>query len=191
MLEHIITSKVRRKILALFFQNISNSYYVRQIEREVDEEVNAVKRELDILHEGRVLLREKRLNKVYFSLNPNYLYYDEFLRMFTKEAPLAQLLLKNLSRIGKVKFIAMSMKFPKNIPLREDEIYVLFVGIIVIPEVELIMEKARKKYDRDINYTVMTEDELDFRKSNNDPFIRKFLQEPKVMLVGQEDNLLA
>ncbi|MCA9372143.1 winged helix-turn-helix transcriptional regulator [Candidatus Woesebacteria bacterium] len=191
MLDHIITSKVRRKILALFFHDITEKYYVRQIERKIGEEVNAVKRELDILQEAKVLQREKRLNKVFYGLNFHFFYFDEFLRMFSKESPLSELLMKNISRIGKVKYVAISMKFPKKLPLREDEIYALFIGVIVIPEVELLMNKARKLYDRDINYTVMTEDELAFRKKNNDPFIWKFLRQPKIMLVGQEEDLLA
>jgi hypothetical protein len=78
----------------------------------------------------------------------------------------------------------------KKISIKEDEIYVLFVGIVVVPEVDTIMNAARKSFGWDINYTVMTEDELKFRKKNNDPFIWKFLKQPKIMLVGQEEELL-
>lgn len=190
MLENIIPSKVRRKILSLYFHNIDQSYYLREIVRLTDEEVNAVKRELDILHDAKVLTRERRTNKVFYALNKNYQLYDEFLRIFTKETTLAELIYKNSSRLGKIKFIAVSTKFSKKAAIKEDEIYVLFVGIVVIPEVESIMQAARKEFGWDINYTVMTEDEVQFRKRNNDPFLWKFLKQPKVMLVGQEEELL-
>ena len=189
-LEHIIPSKVRRKILELFFQNIDGNYYLREIVRKVDEEVNAVKRELDILHDGKVLLRERRMNKVFYTLNRNYLLFDEFLRIFTKSSPLADLLIKNMSKLGKIKYIAVSTKYSKRTSIKEDEIYVLFVGIVVVPEVDTIMNAARRTFGWDINYTVMTDDELKFRKKNNDPFIWKFLKQPKIMLVGQEEDLL-
>lgn len=190
MLDKIIPSKVRREILELFFQNIEESYYLREVVRRTNEEVNAVKRELDILYSAHVMTREKRMNKVFYSLNKNYLFYDEFLRMFTKTSTLSELVLKNLSRLGKIKFAAISTKFSKKITIKEDEIYVLFVGIIVVPEIESIMATAKKEFGWEINYTVMNEEELQFRKKNNDPFIWKFLKYPKIMLVGQEEELV-
>jgi predicted transcriptional regulator len=72
MLEHLIPSKVRRKILELYFHNTEQTYYLREIVRLTDEEVNAVKRELDILHDAKVLTRERRTNKVFYALNKNF-----------------------------------------------------------------------------------------------------------------------
>jgi hypothetical protein len=190
MLQSIIPSKARRKIMELFFHNPSESHYLRQVVRDVQEEVNAVKRELDILTEGKVLTKEKRLNKVFYTLNKNYIYFDEFLRIFAKTTPLAQLTYKNLSKIGKVKYIALSTKYIKKISIKEDEIYILFVGVIVVPEIVSIITEVEKDFGRDINYTVMTEEEFNFRKKNNDPFIWRFLRAPKIMISGQEDELL-
>ncbi|GIW64149.1 MAG: hypothetical protein KatS3mg092_0082 [Patescibacteria group bacterium] len=179
MLDHIIPSKTRRKILELFYHHPNENYYVRKVVREVEEEVNAVKRELDILTEEKLLLREKRLNKVYYTLNKNYLFYEEFLRIFAKTNYLSTLIYQNLSKIGKIKYIALSTKYTKNIEIKEDEIYLLFVGVIVVAEVETLIAEAEKQYGRPINYTVMTEEELKYRKKNNDPFIWKFLKTTK------------
>jgi len=190
MLQHIIPSKARRKILELFFHHPEENFYLRRIVREIDEEVNAVKRELDILFEEKLLHKERRLNKIFYTLNKNYQFYDEFMRIFTKTNLLAQMIDKGGSKIGKVKFVALSTKLSKNILIKEDEIYALFIGVIVVPEVESIMSEAEKVFGRPINYTAMTEDEFIFRKKNNDPFIWRFLKQPKVMLVGTEEELL-
>jgi len=190
MLEHIIPSKARRKILELFFHHPLENYYLRHVVREVNEEVNAVKRELDILSEEKVLNKERRLNKVFYTLNKNYYFYDEFLRIFTKTDSLALALKKQLSKIGKVKFIALSIKYSKRQIIKEGEIYLLVIGIIVIPEIAAIIAEEEKNFGREINYTVMTEDEFMFRKKNNDPFIWRFLKQPKIMLVGSEEELL-
>ncbi|OGK21114.1 hypothetical protein A2866_02860 [Candidatus Roizmanbacteria bacterium RIFCSPHIGHO2_01_FULL_39_8] len=190
MLEHIIPSKARRKILELFYHHPNENYYLRRIVREVDEEVNAVKRELDILSEEKLLLKERRLNKVFYELNKNYIFYDDFLRIFGKTNLLATHLYKNLSKMGKVKFAVCSSKFIKQTLIKDDEIYFLMVGIIVVPEVAGVITEAEKLFGREINYTVMTEEEFNFRKRNNDPFIWRFLKQPKVMLVGNEEDLL-
>ena len=190
MLQHIIPSKARRKILEFFFHHPGENYYLRRVVREVDEEVNAVKRELDILTEEKLLLRERRLNKVYFALNKSYQLYDEFLRIFFRTSPLAIAIHNNLSKIGKIKFVTISTKFPKNLIIKDDEIYLLLVGIIVVAEIEALIKEVEKNFGRPINYLAMTEEEFIFRKKNNDPFIWRFLKQPKIMLVGVEEELL-
>ena len=191
MLRYLIPSKTRRKILDLFFSDTSGIYHLRKISRLVDEEVNAVKRELDILEKAAVLKKERRVNKVIYELNRDWFFFDEFLRLFTKSGTLVQSIRKNLPKLGKVKFIALSTKFSKKKKIAEGEIYLLVVGIVVLPEVAQIIAEEEKKFPYEINYTIMTEEELLFRKKNSDPFIWKFLRESKIMIKGEEEQLLA
>lgn len=190
MLKHIIPSKTRIKILELFFHHSSQTYYLRQVVREVNEEVNAVKRELDILEKTKVLLKERRLNKVFYTLNKHYILYEEFLKIFSKSVALSRNIMNNMPKLGKIKYAALSTKFTRGIAIRDDEIYLMLVGTIVVPEVAAIVAEAEKEFGRDINYTIMTDDEYLFRKRNNDPFIWKFLRSPKVMLAGSEEDFL-
>ncbi|MEK7071010.1 MAG: hypothetical protein AAB966_04335 [Patescibacteria group bacterium] len=189
MLRHIIPSRTRVKIFELFYHHPHDQYYLRKIVRDINEEVNAVKRELDILEKEKILLKERRLNKVFYTLNKQYILYDEFLRIFSKTDELPKTLLSNLPKLGKVKFIVMSSKFAKKQPIKDDDVYFLFVGTIVVPEVASIIGTIEKQLDIVINFTVMSEDEFVFRKKNNDPFLWKFLRQPKIMLVGQEEDL--
>ncbi len=190
MLHYIIPSKARRKILGLFFQNPKENFYLRRIVREVNEEVNAVKRELDILSEAKVLLKEKRLNKVFYSLNKNWLFFDEFLRIFAKMGPVYELVHKHQSKLGKIKFLAMAKHLLTDQVIKKDDVSLIFVGVIVIPEVESIMKEIEKQMGREMNYTVMTEEEIVYRKKSNDPFIWRFLKLPKVMIIGSEEELV-
>lgn len=59
MLRHIIPSRTRIKVLQLLFHNPTENYYLRRVVREIDEEVNAVKREFDILVEEKLVTKEK------------------------------------------------------------------------------------------------------------------------------------
>ncbi len=190
MLRHIIPSRTRIKVLQLLFHNPTENYYLRHVVREIGEEVNAVKREFDILVDEKLVTKEKRLNKVFFTLNKQYEFYDEFMRIFTKSDPFAQAIMHTLPKLGKIKYIALSTKYSKRLPIKEDEVYILFVGLIVVPEIELLISEAEKSFGREINFTVMNEDEFVFRKRNTDPFLWRFLRQPKVMLVGSEDELL-
>lgn len=190
MLETLIPSKTRRKILGLFYTNIGTNFHLRKIAREVDEEVNAVKRELDILEKGVVLHKEKRLNRMIYSLNTKYLLFDELLRIFTKENELLKNFFSNHSKLGKVKFAVLSVKFAKKSKLKEGELALIFVGVIVIPEISAIIADEEKRRGEEINYTVMTEEEFAFRKKSGDPFIWAFLKQPKIMIFGEEEDLV-
>lgn len=191
MLDEIIPSKTRRKILSLFLNNINEAYHLRRIGREVEEEINAVKRELDILEKAKILKKEKRLNKSIYSINTKHLYFDELLKLQAKHSQLAMELRKNASLLGKAHFIAMSLKLQKKEDIGENEVYMVFIGTIVAAEVQKIVQSVQTDYPFEVNYTIMPKDEFEYRKRKNDPFIWKFIKEPKVMIVGEETHFMA
>ncbi|MBP9797747.1 hypothetical protein KBC70_01225, partial [Candidatus Woesebacteria bacterium] len=155
MLKDIVPSQARRKILALFFQNYGESYHLRRVCREVAQEINAVKRELDILENAKILLKEKRLNKSIYSINTKYLFFDELLRIFAKELPLSQKIMKDKMRLGKVAFAAMSLKLIKKEAIKQSEVYLIFVGTVVAAEIQKHIQAVEKDYPFELNYTIM------------------------------------
>ena len=191
MLKDLIPSKARRKILGLFFTNYGESYHLRKVCREVNIEINAVKRELDILEKAKVLRKEKRMNKSVYSLNTTYVLHDELIRIYAKESPLNRKILKNRTKLGKVQFVALSLKLFKKEHIKESEVYILFVGFVVAPEVQKIISSFEQDFPFEINYTVMSKKEFDYRKKQNDPFIWNFLKEPKVVVIGNESALMS
>ncbi len=190
MLDKIIVSRTRRKILKLFFENPSKNFYLRQIARKVKEEINGVKREMDILSSSKVLIQERISNRSFFYLNRDWIFFQEFLHIFFKDSIYTKTLLKNLPLFGKVKFLVFSEKFAKKEPIKSTEVYLLVVGTIVIPEITRVIAELEKSYGKEINYTVMSKDEFDFRKKNRDPFLWNFLKQPKIVIVGKEEKLM-
>jgi DNA-binding transcriptional ArsR family regulator len=139
MLDEIIPSKTRRKILSLFLNNVDEAYHLRRIGREVGEEINAVKRELDILEKAKILKKEKRLNKSIYVINKKHLYFDELLKLQAKHSTLATGLRKNSSLLGKVHFIAMSLRLQKKETIPESDVYMVFVGTVVAAETQKLL----------------------------------------------------
>ncbi len=74
--------------------------------------------------------------------------------------------------------------------IKKDEVYFVLVGTIIVPEIEQFMKQMEGTLKREINYTVMTEEEFSFRKRNNDPFMWRFLKSPKIMIFGSEEELM-
>ena len=84
MLIDILISKVRVKILELFLGLPGQSYHVREIVRRVEEEINAVRRELARLEKTGFLQSEWRANRRYYSVKRDFVYLAEFLSMVNK-----------------------------------------------------------------------------------------------------------
>ena len=66
----------------------------------------------------------------------------------------------------------------------------MVVGIVVLPELSLIIKREEETRKREINYTIMNEDEFNFRKSRRDPFISSIIHGSRVMLLGDEEALV-
>ena len=60
---------------------------------------------------------------------------------------------------------------------------------MVLPELSQIIKAEEVRREREINYTVMTEEEFEFRKSRRDPFVLSVVSGSRVMIVGDEEEL--
>ena len=191
-LSDIITSKVRVKILDLYFSDIKEMYHVRGIVREIKEEINAVRRELERLEKAGIFKKEKRGNRVYYFLNMEYPFYGDLLSIVSKTRGLGSDIIANRNKIGRLSLVMFSGKFArKKDRKREDSVDILVVGEVSLPELTSVIRKEESKRGKEINYTVMSREELDFRKKRRDPFLQEILAGSRVMIIGDEDSLVS
>ncbi|PIU74769.1 MAG: hypothetical protein COS76_04365 [Candidatus Portnoybacteria bacterium CG06_land_8_20_14_3_00_39_12] len=189
MLEDLVISKVRVKLLDIFFANPTEIYHVRGLVRKTKEEINAIRRELFHLESAGVLKKEPRGNRLYYFLNPNYSLYSDLLAIVSKETGLGEQIIRNRNRIGKISFCIFSRKFVKREGRREEEVDILLVGDVVMAELSALIRAEEEKREKEINYTVMTDEEFEFRRKRRDPFLLGILESGKVMVIGDEDKL--
>ncbi|MBI2018011.1 hypothetical protein HYS92_03085 [Candidatus Daviesbacteria bacterium] len=191
MLEELFVSRVRVKILQLFLSAPAETlFHVREIVRRVSEEINAVRRELARMEKYGMMTSEWRANRRLYRFRKDHLYYRELLSLVAKSSGLGGNLVKNKSRLGKIKFAFVSSKFVKGIPPTQEDVDLLVVGQLVLPELQSIIADEQAKKEAEINYSYMDESEFKFRVKRRDPFILRVLMQPKIMLIGDEDDLL-
>lgn len=191
MFSDLITSKSRVKLLNVFLLNPSEMFHVRELVRRTGDEINAVRRELQFLEKKGILSREPRANRVYYSLSKAYPFYFDLLRLASKNVGIGSEIIKNKVKLGRIKFAMFSGKFARGIKKEPDEVDLIVVGSIVLPELALLIRDEEKRIGREINYTVMTEEEFEFRKNKRDPFIINILTGSRVMLLGDEESMLS
>lgn len=191
MLTDIIISRVRVKMLQLFLTHPGTIFHVRDIVRRLDEEINAVRRELAHMEAAGMVSKEQRANRLFYSFRKDYPLYFELLEVIGKTTGLGFDLYKNRAKLGKLKFAMLSGRYLRGLGRKSStDVDLLVVGSVVLPELQQIVKAEEVRREREINYTVMTEDEFAFRKSRRDPFVLSILERSRVMLVGDEEELV-
>jgi len=190
MLADVITSKSRVKLLEVFLTFPFEMFHVRELVRRTGDEINAVRRELAFLENKGILNHEQRANRVYYFLNKNYSFYNDLLAVGAKVVGLGSEIIKNKAKLGKIKYAMFSGRFVRRTKKHLEEVDLLVVGTVVLPELALLVRNEENRIGREINYTAMTEEEFDFRKKKNDPFIYGILSASRIMLLGDEDTML-
>lgn len=189
-LRDLFISRVRVKLLEVFLANPAEMYYVRDLVRKTNEEINAVRRELAHLEKAGLLRKEARGNRLYYWPRKDYSFYDELASLIAKTTGLGQEILKNRVKLGKIYFVCFLEKFVKRVPREKDEVDILVVGEVVLPELAAIIRMEEEKRGAEVNYTVMTREEFEFRKKRRDPFLLGILGGAKVMIIGDEIELV-
>ncbi len=190
MFSDLITSKTRVKLLNLFLTQPHEMYHVRECVRRVDEEINAVRRELLALEKRGVLQKEARANRVYYSLSKDYPFYFDLLKIGAKTIGLGQQILENRAKLGRIKYAMFSGRFIRRIKQNPEDVDLIIVGTIVLPELAILVRNEEMRLGTEINYTAMTEEEFKFRKQRTDPFLVAILSGSRVMVIGDEEGLL-
>ncbi|HUD09717.1 MAG TPA: hypothetical protein VMR77_02865 [Patescibacteria group bacterium] len=191
MFSDLITSKSRIKLLNVFLSSPNDMLHVRELVRRTHDEINAVRRELAFLEKKGILTREPRANRVYYFLNKNYPFYYDLLRIGSKSVGLGADILKNRVKLGRIKYAMFSGRFLRKMKDQPDEVDLLIVGNVVLPELALLVREEEKRLNTEINYTVMTEEEFSFRRKKRDPFIISILAGSRVVLIGDEETMLS
>ncbi len=191
MLNDLIISRVRVKLLEIFLSFPDQIIHVRDLVRRSKEEINAVRRELAHLEKVGILAKEPRANRIYYSLRREYPLYYDLLELVTKTTGLGKALLKNKNRLGRVKFVMLSGRFARNISGSAEQVDLLVVGTVVVAEVAALVREEEVRKGREIFFTPMTEEEFVFRKKKKDPFILGILSGSRIMVLGDEEALIS
>jgi DNA-binding MarR family transcriptional regulator len=190
LLRPLLISKTRAKLLAIFLNSPGKIFYVRELVRAVDEQINAVRAELARMEKAGMVNSENRANRKFYGFRKDYIFQTELAGIIAKASGLGTDVISERNKLGKIKFATLSSGFIHRRPASANEVDLLVVGNVVLPQLAAIVKKAEDKIGREVNYTVMSEDEFTFRKRRKDPFVTTVIEKIGVVLVGDEEDLL-
>ena len=147
MINAIIKSQTRRKLLIKFFVNIANTGYLNQLAEEFSESTNSVRKELNNLTEANFLKKEFFKNKVIYSANINHPLFNEIHNIVKKYLGIEKMVQTVLDKMGNINEIFLLGDFASGID--SDQIDVLITGSKLntdyIGELEIKLSSLLKK----------------------------------------------
>lgn len=166
-------------------------FHVRDIVRKVDEEINAVRRELAHMEAASMVSKEHRANRLFYTFRKDYPLYYDLIDLIGKTTGLGADILKHKAKLGKIKYVMISGRFLRGMTKKvQTDVDLLVVGNVVLPELSQLIKAEESRRQTEMNYTVMTQEEFMFRKSRRDPFVLSIVGGSRVMIMGDEEELL-
>lgn len=197
MLEHLFGSRTRLKLLMIFLQRPDDVFYVRELTRLIDTQINAVRRELKnlvdigLLIEGAAKeeepgLKRPGLKRRYYVANNDFPLMQEVRALLLKAYTLMEWKLdEQVRKLGDVRYLAFMGIF---IGQRNQPLDVFVIGDMDKDGLKSLMQTAESRMGAEINYTVMSYQEYIYRRDMADRFLEGILKAPKSILINRLDE---
>lgn len=187
MIEQLFGSKTRVKLLQLFYSNPNRSFYVREITRKIDEQINSVRRELSNLLNIGIISSENTNNRLYYEVNKSYQFHEPLSQIFGSAAGVSGdeeggEAAAQLKGLGNIELVLYTGKFTRD---NKSGIDFLIVGDINQTQLAKYISELEKKEGKEVRYAVMDRDEFNYRKEVNDRFLTTVLESKKQIVINK------
>ena len=176
-MEQLFGSKTRVKLLKLFVTNPNRPFYVREITRKIDEQINSVRRELANLLSIGIVRSENRENRLYYEVNQQYEFYKPLKAIFSGssldddavvDVVSDKKLQQTIKGLGAVDLLLYMGTFTQDTVTGID---VLVVGDVNKTQVHNFVADLEDEEGREIKYVTMPTHEFKYRRDVNDRFL--------------------
>ncbi len=185
----IFKSKTRKALYRLFYTNPERRYYLRELERMLGIPVSMIRKELIRFEKEGSFLSEKKGNLTFYYVNKSYPLFEEVRSIVFKTIGVAGLLRKELEKIKGIESAFIYGSFSKNEARADSDIDLFIIGKVDEDELIRQLGKIEKDLKREINHSLYTKAEFEKKKKEKDSFITDLLENPKIFLLGDKNEL--
>lgn len=188
MIDQLFGSKTRVKLLYLFYSNPNRSFYVREITRKIDEQINSVRRELSNLLSIGIIRSDSTNNRLYYEVNQDHEFYQPLQTIFSSANTNSKLANaqsnqeKRFRDIGSIKAAYLMGKFVRD---TANSVDMVIVGDVNKTKLESLVTDLEKEEGFEINYTVLSAADFEYRNTINDRFIKDIINAKKTAIVDE------
>lgn len=194
MLEHLFGSTTRLKLLRLFFGNQERAFFVRELSRITETQLNAVRRELANLEMVGVVKQVEfghskdeavgTERSKYYQINTGFFLYDEMGALLEKTQMLEERNFVDVlkKRGGDIKILLLTGFFTNATDISTD---ILLVGNIKTIAAAKTIRDFEKFLNRSIRYTILDEKEFTERREIGDRFLYSIFENKYISVVNE------
>ncbi len=153
MLDTLITSKTRVKLLLKFFSNCHAAAHLRALAKEMDESTNAVRLELNKLSDAGILTSHEKGNTIQYRANDKHPLFPELSSLVRKYLGLDKVVENLVQRLGDVRMALVTGDYAKG--KDTGKIDLLVVGNIDMVLLDYLVNKTQDMISRKIDVTVV------------------------------------
>jgi hypothetical protein len=200
MVEQLFGSKTRVKLLRLFYSNPNRSFYVREITRKIDEQINSVRRELSNLLQVGIITSDTTNNRLYYEVSQKFEFYEPLRVIFggvqerpapaksgTKSktpAPTDESI--ELKELGNLQLALYTGQFTRD---ESSGVDLLIVGDVNPNKLQKFVTELEAKEGKEIRYAVLSLDDFKYRQQIKDRFVSAVVASKKQVLVDKQQLL--
>ncbi len=188
-LKHLFVSQTRLKLINILFYNPQEIFYVRQLVRLTDEEINSVRRELANLQKSGVISSEWRGNRLYYWADKQSSLFFNLLAIANQSSGLGLKLQNKNETLGTIKLVFYSNKFITGDKRNPDDIDLIIVGDVSLREIDSFIKQEEQTRGHEINYMVMGKGEFRLRRQKRDQFIVDFFLGGPIAIIGNQSEI--
>jgi len=193
LIDALFGSKTRVKLLHLFLNNPGKAFYVREITRLIDEQINSVRRELANMQAVGVITSDSADNKLYYEVNQRYDYYVPFRAIFADEPiePMLESPHEHIWQDAVVQLPGVRLALLAGVLVKgsTSDVDLLLVGEIPTVKLRNVVKQIEASESRELNYAILNYDEFYYRLSVRDKFITEILNGKHAVLVDTDTIL--
>jgi len=189
MLIKLLSSKVRIELLNAFFAFAERDFYVRELARITGEDFKNISLELKNLEQLGLVSSRRDGNRKYFHLNQSFFLYPELKSIFLKTKGAVGLLRDALSGLKGITAAFLFGSFAAGTENAKSDIDLMVIGIIKPDKILKQLKEPEERLGREINPAVYDVAEIRQRIKQKDSFISQVFGSPRIMLVGNEDDM--
>lgn len=193
MIDALFGSKTRVKLLHLFLNNPGKSFYVREITRLIDEQINSVRRELSNMLNVGIITSDTADNKLYYEVNQRYEHYVALRAIFADQPTKTAKSVKSADDwqplIEQLHGVRIAIAAGVLVQGSGSKVDLLIVGSVSPTKLKSAVKSIERLEGRELTYSTLAYDEFYYRLSVRDKFITEILNNTHQIIVDA-DNVL-
>ncbi len=180
VLKALFSSQTRVKLLSVFLLHPEQEYFIRELTRLLNEQINSIRRELENLRQVGLVKARHKNRKKYYKVDTDFPLYPDLRSLFVKAVQGESPIVSSLKSLKGVRLILLAGSFSGS----DSKVDLLIVGDVSREVLEALLSQDQGL--KSVKYSIFSEADFLYRLSLKDRFVLDILSDTRNVVVLNE-----